>query len=96
MRNGFSRLSILRLARIESLEPRMMMSASPHNGGPDFVLDYFPDVLAQRNQLRDSAFLAMLTRRRSRRCRSRRRTRRRGSRPRDLTTVSVGEVKQLP
>jgi subtilisin family serine protease len=41
MRKASARLSILRLARIEGLEPRMMMSASPHDGDPDFVLDYY-------------------------------------------------------
>jgi subtilisin family serine protease len=48
MRKAFAHQSILRSARLEALEPRMMMSSSPPNvqpfGDADYVLDYFTDV----------------------------------------------------
>src|SRR5688500_16646043 len=48
MRRSLAQRSIFRSARVEPLEPRAMMSASPPNlqtlGDADFVLDYFTDV----------------------------------------------------
>jgi hypothetical protein len=49
MRRSFAQRSIFRSSRIESLEPRAMMSSSPPSVQPfadaDFVLDYFTDVV---------------------------------------------------
>ncbi len=56
MRTVSAQMSIFRQARIEILEQRTMMSASPYDGRPDFVLDYLHDIPAQTQPITRFSF----------------------------------------